>query len=140
MSLKTFLAAAAMCAAGLSPAFADSVPQLTGQWKGKIVSGFAQGATTHAKPGKEPRNLALEDTVWTLDVKKQEGSGFMGTWSTAHRSETVLGAIRADNKSIILSDEDSYSTATVLNDKQIEMCLQETGSAIIAVCLLLEKQ
>lgn len=140
MSLKMLLVTVAVTAAGLSPALADSVPQLKGQWKGKAASGFVVGATNHVKPGKEPRNLALEETVWTLDVKTQEGSGFTGTWSTPNKSEIVLGAIRADNKSIVLSDEDSLSTATILNDKQIEMCVQETGGAIIAVCYVLDKQ
>lgn len=118
----------------------DGVPQLVGTWKGVSLGGARYGAITHGKSLEVP---TFSDTTqqWTLVIEKQQGRGVIGSWSGSAKVEKMLGAIRADNKTVIFSDEDTIHNAVLLSDTKMELCHQEAREdEIIAQCAELEKQ
>lgn len=139
--MKCYSLALMAIAATFSAASADeAVPQLTGTWKGTNTGGARYGAATHGKFLETP-TFTEPTQQWTLVVEKQEGRGLIGTWSGSAKVEKMLGAIRADNKTVVFADEDTYHSAILLSDRKMELCGQEAvENEIIAVCWELEKQ
>lgn len=128
-------------AASFSAASADEkIPQLTGTWKGTNSGGARYGVISHGKPLEVP-TFTEPTQQWTLVIEKQEGRGLIGTYSGSTKVEKMLGAIRADNKTIVFSDEDTLHNAVLLDENKLELCGQEAKEdEIIAVCWLFERQ
>lgn len=127
---------ALIIAAITSVSSAQEVPNLTGTWSGSIVGGARFGALNHDPEQQEPV-FADREKVWTLIVEKQDGSGLIGSWSTATKSEKLVGVIRRDNVSVIFADEDNTFDARIINENKIELCAQEAEEATIAVCYIM---
>lgn len=117
-------------------------PQLKGVWKGRFTGGFLVGELTHSQDLVKPKSVVNSETTWIVTIDKQDGSGLAGmrTAEGSEKTEVLLGVIKQDGKTILLSDEDSLFEATLISATTMEVCAQETGEAIIAVCALLEKQ
>lgn len=118
----------------------DSVPNLVGTWTGKVEAGVRSGS-----PGGEPDVLETAfgnfELTFSLVIEIQEGRGLIGTWSSIHLSEEILGVIRRDNETILLVDEDSYFNARLLSLTEMELCLTETKKDAMGVwCLLMNKE
>lgn len=118
----------------------DSVPNLVGNWSGKVEAGVRSGS-----PGGEPDvgepAFGNYELTFSLAIEKQEGRGLIGTWSTIHLSEKILGVIRQDNQTILLVDEDSYFNARLLSPTAMELCLAETKKESMGVwCLLMNRE
>jgi len=122
-----------------SVASAQEVPNLTGTWSGSIVGGARFGALDHDPDQQEPV-FADREKVWTLTVEKQDGSGLIGTWSTATKSEKLVGVIRRDNVSVIFADEDNTFDARMINENEMELCAVEAEEATIAVCYIMMRK
>ncbi|WP_340149660.1 hypothetical protein [uncultured Sneathiella sp.] len=142
MRLYPRLAALAITAALILPvpplAAQEAFPDLRGAWSG-TGWGAVSGQLQHVNPtaGPEIRNPTV---LWTLTITKQDGGGLIGTWSSPSRSETLIGAVRANRESVVFVDEDSYFSGTLLSDTEMELCLQETGKSMVAVCFVLRRQ
>ncbi len=140
-SIRSLLVAAAISAVLPAAAMADgAVPQLTGVWNSVSHGGYVFGDLTHTEDLKTPKSFAEIDIPCTLTIEKQDGVGLSGTWGCSSRKEVMLGAIRADNKSLVFADEDTLSTAILLSDTEMDFCSQEAGASIIAVCHILKRQ
>ncbi|MCP4328466.1 MAG: hypothetical protein GY791_08535 [Alphaproteobacteria bacterium] len=121
-------------------AFADSsVPNLVGTWSGSGNEGAVQGTLGHQASRQEPV-FADRSILWTLKIDRHDGRGLIGFWSSPTHVETLVGVIRSDNESLLFSDEDSLFQAKLLSPTSMEVCAQESGSALIATCRVLEKQ
>lgn len=133
------LASATVIAACPAATAQPTAPNLTGSWSGSIVGGARFGALNHDPAQKDPV-FADRQKVWTLTVDKQDGSGLIGTWSTATKRENLVGAIRQDNVTIVFADEDNLFDGRLLSENEMELCAQEAGAATIAVCYVLKRQ
>ncbi len=141
--LKTAVLATANLFIASGIASADShIPQLKGVWKGSYTGGFRVGDLTYSPDRTEPQSVTNIARQWILTIKKQDGSGLAGTWTMSGSSkvETMLGVIRADNQTILFSDDDTLHQAKLISETRMELCSQETGNAIIAACRILVKQ
>ena len=141
--LRTSVLASAISIIGIGVASADTqIPQIKGIWKGRFTGGFLVGDITHSQDLTVPQSVAGGEKRWTVVIDKQDGSGVAGTRTSegSEKTEVLLGVIRQDGKSILLSDEDTLFEATLISPTTMEVCAQETGAAIIATCELLEKQ
>lgn len=122
-------------------ALADNhVPQLKGKWVSAEQGGYRFGAVTYGSALKEAQSVNDNKRTWILDIETQDGTGLKGTWGSETKREIILGAIRADKKTVIFADEDSYSTGVLLSETEMDLCTQETGEAIIAQCYIMKKQ
>lgn len=118
----------------------DGIPPIEGVWKGVETGGVRFGTVTHGDALEAP-TFVDSQRVWTLVVEKQQGQGIIGTWSGSAKVEKMLGVIRADNKTILFSDEDNVLSAILISDTKMEMCAQKAEKVVIvATCMILEKQ
>jgi hypothetical protein len=121
---------------------AEEPPNLIGTWSGTIVGGARFGALNHDPAEKDPV-FADRNKEWTLEIERQDGSGIIGTWSTSTKRERLVGAIRQDNITVILADEDNIFDGRLLSSNEMELCAQEgrtaRGGATIAVCYLVKR-
>lgn len=141
--LKSCVLASMIALVSIEAASAQTqIPQLKGVWKGRFTGGFLVGDISHSQDLTEPQSVVGRDKQWIVTIDKQDGSGLAGkrTAEGSEKTEVLLGVIRQDGKSILLSDEDTLFEATLLSPTTMEVCAQETGDAIIATCELLEKQ
>ena len=121
----------------LSPAAVaqQPYPDLKGTWTGPGQS-VAQGKTDHW-PDAGAAEPALREGSWTLVVDQQEGNRLTG-WhglTEGTRHDPVLGVIRADQKTILMVDDDgSFFTLltgpdTLDGPDTLEMCHTEVTAA-----------
>ena len=113
---------------------------LKGKWLSVDEEGYRFGAVTHGKAIDEPQSVNDNERTWILDIEMQDRAGVKGTWGSDTKRELILGVIRADNKTVVFADEDSYLTGVLLSETEMELCAQEAGEAIIAQCHFLKKQ
>jgi hypothetical protein len=139
---NTAVALLAICVLPLLPApllAQDGVPDLSGSWSGK-GTGVVFGNLGHQEAAPEPR-FKDRTVTWTLDIDRQEGSGLIGTWSSPNHSETLIGVVRSDNRTVHFVDEDSHFSGIIRSENEMEVCLQEsTGESMVATCYILQRQ
>jgi len=133
----------------LSPAAVaqQPYPDLKGTWTGPGQS-VAQGKTDHW-PDAGVAEPACREGSWTLVVDQQEGNRLTG-WhglTEGTRHDPVLGVIRADQKTILMVDDDgSFFTLltgpdTLDGPDTLEMCHTEVAAASMLVgCRQLMRQ
>ena len=129
--------------ASTTAAMSQEAPNLVGEWSGSIAGGARFGALNHDPAQNEPV-FADRKKEWVLTIEKQDGSGLIGTWSTATKTEKLAGAIRQDNVTVIFADEDNVFDARLLSLTEMELCAHEGGAAkggaTIAVCYLMKRK
>ena len=133
----------------LSPAAVaqQPYPDLKGTWTGPGQS-VAQGKTDHW-PDAGAAEPACREGSWTLVVDRQEGNRLTG-WhglTEGTRHDPVLGVIRADQKTILMVDDDgSFFTLltgpdTLDGPDTLEMCHTEvTAASMLVGCRQLTRQ
>ena len=118
----------------------ELAPDLLGAWSGLHSGGAYFGSPGHSPDKAEPTVLK-PGMEFTLDITKQEGRSLIGTWSSANKSEKIVGAIRVDNKTIVLADEDTQFSGVLLDTGRMELCATEAGEvSSLASCLILERR
>jgi hypothetical protein len=120
-----------------SVSLAQNRPSLTGTWEGIVSGGYRMGDLELTQDESKPKNAT--GTERRMVIARQEGSGFTGSWGLNDNKESLLGVIRADQKTILMVDDDTNFIGTLLSDDTMEMCVQEHGAAQIAVCVLMKK-
>ena len=137
MSRYAWAAALAFAVAGHCAA-QSAVPDLRGTWKGDSESVMLGAGNSHHSAGKasEPQ---LRSVPFTLVVDKQDGRRFSGTFSSPRGSEKIV-AVVSRNGTILLADDDGYTTGTMLAPNKIELCYLRMGRTRIASCTELTKQ
>jgi hypothetical protein len=130
----------ALAAFAAAPAAAQSaIPDLRGTWKGNSESIVLGGGNPHHTPAQasEPE---LRSVPFTLNVDKQNGRRFSGTFSSPRSSEKVIAVISHDG-GIFLADDEGYTRGTMLAPNRMELCyLHVSSAARIASCTELMKQ
>jgi hypothetical protein len=129
MMKAVLVVAAALFAA---PALADSVPALTGTWKGpsdgiRMKDGFLGGDVT-------------------IVISEQKGRSFRGeiTYPTdpaggTPRKEAIIGTIDSDGDRMLIVGDNGHHIAEY-DDGVIQDCYIDDGENSIAVCMELKKQ
>lgn len=131
---------AAVLATGIGVASAaDSPPSLVGTWSGKATGGVVGGNLGHQDASNEPR---FKDTsvTWTITIDRQEGPGLVGSWASPNKKEELIGVIRPDNVTVLFVDPDTYFSATLRSENEMEACLQENGESLVATCYVLTRE
>ena len=120
-----------------SAAAQSPVPDLTGTWKGTSESVILGSGNTHHAQGQAAQ---MREVPFTLVVEKQEGRRFYGTFSSPRAKERVIAVI-SRNGTIMMADDDGYTTGTVLAPNRIELCyLRSSAGTRIASCTELTEQ
>ncbi|WP_421725805.1 hypothetical protein [Bauldia sp.] len=105
------------------PALAqDAPPNVTGVWSGTFTGGVRGGGGQLAAADEAPRFVQPGDRDITLTIDEQDGRGFVGRIASNLGSEAVQGVIRLDNRTLLMVDDDSTQTATLLSDGEMEFC------------------
>jgi opacity protein-like surface antigen len=131
---------AAVLAAGIGVASAaDSPPSLVGTWSGKATGGVVGGNLGHQDASNAPR---FKDTsvTWTITIDRQEGPGLIGSWASPNKKEELIGVIRPDNVTVLFVDPDTFFSATLRSENEMEACLQENGESLVATCYVLMRE
>jgi len=119
---------------------ADDAPNLVGTWSGVHTGGAYVGSPGHSPDQSEPTFLK-PGMRFTLTIKQQDGRGLIGSWSSPQKTERIVGAVRLDNKTIVLADEDTQFSAVLLDSGSMEFCGSEAGeTSVLAACLVLNKE
>lgn len=104
--------------------WAQDVPDLKGTWAevgdgGNVVR--QGGPFEHTDPaGNEP---VFGDTrTWTLDVTRQEGAMFSGSWKSEVRTDPIVGVVSADGKTLYMADDNGAIMGTLRAANEMEIC------------------
>lgn len=136
-SIRLALAAVAL-ALLVSPLAAQDFPDLRGTWTGS-GRGVISGALGHHDPSAKPR-FKDDKTPWTMVITEQQDGGVIGTLGNDRLTETLIGVIADDGKTLYFVDEDSLLTGSLRSENEMAFCVQETGAAMVASCYVLTRQ
>lgn len=107
---------------------AAALPDIKGNWVGTSET-VLMGSTLHHEDGEEgPR---LSEMEFTMAVEGQDGRRFWGTFTSAKSSETFLGVIGFDGKSIVARDADGHIDGTLADDDTMQVIYSHTGDSTV---------
>ena len=86
------------------------------------------------------RYAANADLSFTLTVEQQDNRSFHARWCSQHKCEDVVGVIRGDGKTLLMSDENGVYTGTLMDNK-LELCYTEASPTFrVAACREMAKE
>lgn len=131
--------AAALAALASTPAAAQGgFPNLLGTWKGESESIVLPGGNTH-HPGKT-KGPRMSNVAFTLEIDKQDGRRFSGTFSSPRHKETVIAVI-SRNGAIYMVDDDGYTFGSLISPTRLELCyMKQSPTGRVASCTEMTKQ
>lgn len=137
-AFATCVAVVVALSATVSGALAQYKPELIGVWSGVLEHG-ARVVPTDPTPtyfgALDPKQAV------TMTIIGQDDRSFHGTMGNNEEREYVVGAVRADGKTLLMSDDDGLVSATMLTPATMEYCVQVAqGDYMVAACGVLEKQ
>jgi hypothetical protein len=131
---------------GGEAAMAQAVPDLKGTWIPAKGAHLVEGPTRHQQSGTVPvpgsDTLRTHTSKFVFRFEGQEGRTFWGVLSSAKVSEKVIGAISADGKRFVMTDEDGRFDGTVVDNDTLDYCyahITPTDRAVACGLLLREK-
>jgi hypothetical protein len=139
--LFSFIAAACSAALSLSAMAQQSYPDLKGTWIGPGQS-ITQGKTDQW-PMSEESGPVFREGSWTVIIDRQEGNRFTGIQGLTGgaRRDQLLGVIRADQKTILMIDDDGTFYTVLTGPDMMEMCRTEiTFNSHIVGCRQLTRK
>ncbi len=100
-------------------------PDLKGTWTGPGQS-VTQGKTDHW-PDAGGAQPTFREGSWTLVIDQQQGNRLTGSQGLTDgtRHDPVLGVIRADQKTILMVDDDGTFITLLTGADTLEMCRTE---------------
>jgi hypothetical protein len=109
--------------AGVSPALAAEPFNITGTWVPVAGASARFGPSpVYDNTTGQPSLIKDSSAAWSYSFDKQDGGAFAGS---AHgpkgKTELVLGVIRADGRTFVLSTETGSATGELSGDR-IEIC------------------
>ena len=132
------LAAAVIAGAAIAQ---DAPPDITGKWTGTYTGGVRSGGGDLHAAYDTPKFVKAGDITFTVLVDEQDGRGFTGTVGADFGSQALQGVIRMDNETLLIVDEDTSITATLLSDNGMEFCSHSLNeSERLTTCLLLKRE
>jgi hypothetical protein len=123
--MRRLLMVGVLAVGSAGSAHAADPPSVMGTWTGEGHSISGEGWET--------------ERSYTLVVTEQRGPVFKGRNEWPGGQEDVVGVIRADGKSIHLSNSDGVSSAMLLGPDSMEACYAEGGDDAQAVCMTLTR-
>lgn len=137
LAWTTMLAALTAATAALAE---SAVPDVRGVWKGQsetIVLGPGNPHHHAAAASAAPR---LNSVAFTLNIDRQDGRRFSGTFSSARGEEKVIAVISRTG-AIYMVDDDGYNVGTMLAPDRMEICyLMQAPPSRVASCTEMTKQ
>lgn len=109
----------------------EKVPNLKGTWKGTSYGMKYGKDDLHWHRPSAPGKVSAVDLTLTIDF--QNGRVFSGTKASARDKERILGVICADNKSIGMTDQDSYHFGKLLAPDKLEIVWMEVRPPVQGV-------
>ena len=116
-------------------------PDLKGTWTGPGQS-VTQGKTDHW-PDAGGAQPTFREGSWTLVIDQQQGNRLTGSQGLTDgtRHDPVLGVIRADQKTILMVDDDGTFLTLLTGPDTLEMCRTEvTAASMLVGCRQLTRQ
>jgi hypothetical protein len=107
-------------------AHAADAPELTGTWAGS-------GASVSEDEGWQPTRST------TIQITEQRGSVFKGHVTYEGGEEDFLGVVKADGKTLMMTDDDGDVTATLSSPNEMELCYIAGDDDAIAYCTILKR-
>ncbi|WP_419908155.1 hypothetical protein [Hoeflea sp.] len=133
-----FMAAALVLAGAMEPANAQYRPELVGVWKGTLDNG---ARVLPDDPTPTYYNALDPLLEITMTIIGQDDRSFHGLMGNHEEREYVVGVVREDGKTLLMTDDDGYKSATILTPSTMEYCVQvASGDHMVAACGVLEKQ
>lgn len=137
-ALATCVAAFVTLSGAVSEASAQYKPELVGVWSGVLEHG-ARIVPTDPTPtyygALDPKQAI------TIMIIGQDDRSFHGTMGNNDERDYVVGVVRADGKTLLMSDDNGFVSATMLTPMTMEYCVQVAqGDHMVAACGVLEKQ
>ena len=135
-----------MLLTGSEAAMAQQVPDLKGTWIPDKGAHLVEGPTKHQQSGTVP--VPGDDTLRTHTSKfvfrfdRQEGRTFWGSLASAKVSEKVIGAISADGKRFVMTDDDGRFDGLFVDNDTMDYCyahITATDRAVACGLLIREK-
>ena len=135
-----------MLLTGGQAALAQTVPDVKGTWIPTKGAHLVEGPTKHQASGTVP--VPGDDTLRTHTSKfvfrfdRQEGRTFWGALSSAKVSEKVIGAISADGKRFVMTDDDGRFDGLFVDNDTMDYCyahITATDRAVACGLLIREK-
>jgi hypothetical protein len=139
--LSLSIAATLAAAAGPAAIAQQSYPDLKGKWIGPGQS--VTVGKTDQWPNTGESGPVFREGSWTVTIDRQEGNRFTGSqgMTDGTRRDQILGVIRADQKSILMIDDDGTFLATLTGQDTMEMCRTEiTFNSHLVGCRQLARQ
>jgi hypothetical protein len=133
--------AVTLAAVGARAIAQQSYPDLKGKWIGPGQS-VTQGKTDQW-PNSEESGPVFREGSWTVIIDRQEGNRFTGSQGLTEgsRRDQILGVIRADQKTILMIDDDGTFYTTLTGPDTMEMCRTEiTFNSHLVGCRQLARQ
>ena len=104
----------------------EQTPDLVGTWTG---GGLGVG-----------KSDGWADDPVTLEITEQRERAFMGTKTHSEGKEGFYGAIMADGRTLLITDDgDGHSVGSILDTDAIEVCYMEAGADAQVFCRTLNR-
>ena len=119
----------------------QSYPDLKGKWVGPGQS--VTDGKTDQWPSTGESGPVFREGSWTVIIDRQEGNRFTGSqgMTDGQRRDQLLGVIRADQKNLLMIDDDGTFLATLTGPDTMEMCRTEiTFNSHLVGCRQLARQ
>jgi hypothetical protein len=119
----------------------QSYPDLKGKWIGPGQS--VTDGKTDQWPNTGESGPVFREGSWTVIIDRQEGNRFTGSqgMTDGTRRDQLLGVIRADQKNLLMIDDDGTFLATLMGPDTMEMCRTEiTFNSHLVGCRQLARQ
>ena len=141
--MKRFLAAMVVSLAVATPfgmamaQDAAALPDLKGTWVGTSET-VLLGSANHHEDGEDGPRLSEMD--FTMAVEGQDGRRFWGTFTSANSSETFLGVIGFDGKSIVARDTDGHIDGAIVDEGPMQLIYSHTGGSTVVAATTVTRQ
>ncbi len=124
--MRSLTIIAGLCLTCSAAAYAAEVPELTGTWNGV-------GPSVSNEEGWETERST------SITIDEQRGRVFRGEVKYEGGDDEFVGIIKADGKTILISDDDGNVTATMTGPDEMEVCYVAGGDEATATCTLMKR-
>jgi hypothetical protein len=123
----------------LAPAAAQQVPDMVGTWKG-LATAVHIGSTPYRVVQGGGAQFPSNGIEFTFVIKEQQGNRFSGESTGANYKETLIGAVRPDNKGGIILDDDGRYDFTLADPNTMDVCYaHQFPTSRVAACYRLTR-
>jgi len=116
------------------PAAAQQVPDMVGTWKG-MATAVHIGSTPYRAAQGNGVQFPPNELEFTYVIKEQHGNRFAGEMSAVNYKETIIGAIRPDNRGGLMLDDDGRYDFALVDPNTMDVCYgHQFATSRLAAC------